>query len=1335
MKNNDKNRIVLHSEDNNKSLHLVSKGPRTATIVIPTHTSEFNFIDSEEIENEIARKLVNFSLLPKPVITSPLNQAQDYTGGITIDPSYVLPAINGTYDVTTVIEISKTLTFTDFVYRASKVNTGISSVTQEELRDVGITKYDSEGNINIYYVRARIYYKDYVTEYSDAISFSYSDNSYQQPVLSTCDLEVDGTGRYTGNVEFSITPPVTQYGTPGEPNILEIHIKENSQSDFTVIEKEFKESVFKHKLVPFYLYPGHTYNIKLRYKNTLNSLCSPFTLLKTLVVPVPRLLTENLDIVQNVNNVSSIPTIGVDNLHSDYDYINYSLSELPDLILPKSLKEDHINNLISSELKYDFSILKNGIREYNRVFKKPLSNLQGAYYKGLMFTVDDFSFNLNTEYTLRLNVALYDDAGRMIPEVQELTDDKVFTTSNIKNNIPVDGLTTPITTVNGLSFYGEVTQSKLFPDNITYKGEFIAGNPYTQGDEVSYNNELYVFTDTNRVVTAITDPGFLKIDSNSFNRIYKSGLPSYTWLAKEIGLPMGIEVKIDNDGNIVRESICSPLVNETEGWIKTQNASNQILYIAKKPIVTNIPYKELEKRFLTGHGSRTIRLGDKYYSVRLLEYSPNSAITPSYNPKDKNNVENETELFSELFLRLNSYKLEDLGILEEDAIFYGAEMIIKSKSSGTIVTTFEELKDEQRDISNLTFYRPVLEYVQEGYLPFRKPKNLPGPNMLTYDKWSDTGYYGTLTSSSLLTSNEIKSLLGLNGLNIDSNNILFHKFYYHGLTVYIPSKPIGTGINIQDLSRVDAFYGTNDRNRSYNIISSNYKFTTLNLYKSYFEGEKGMFYELVSRVCPELLDVIKNEYNLTSWTTNTPIDLREWDAVILKDLSIDGNERFTLNSGRVVRIPVETEGSYLPIIVAETLDLSNNLKYPSNTYKDPVITMQSVNVRKTVITKETITKERTELRTRLVTKIKWVTRTKKVPNGTITFNKGPKNKDDNYGVILYYASKTDNAYIKDPLYSKTMLNVAKYKGTLGIQYSDKYKAIDNYILRSVMVMNKNNLVASPLHINKTFSNSTQLKNYIRSLSFGEFSLCSLKNYVPDVPNTNANRNQPLGMVFGNISSSIMYYALPSTYDLFPDTLDTNSKMNISPVINYLDGSYKNSWTSMIDRNDVEVDVPMLNSFLPYESYTTTGKELIDSYIKYIANDLGLDLSGDNFNISIDSVKKNYVFGVIGVDLLNLYYLDGNGIVYGDMYNPILKQFTDQYRLPKYFGTGAGCKSTGNDYTDIMNPVEGYDIVELPPEPVEYQVEEQYLEYIQYQEEEYVEKYIEETVQIPVLTYN
>lgn len=1334
MSNNDtNNRIVLRTVDDNKELHLVSKGPRTATIVIPTHTTEFNFIDSVDIENIIASRLVSFSLLPKPVITSPLNQATDYTGGVTIDQNYSLPSTNTGYEVTTLFEISKTLTFTDFVVRKAKKERNIASLSVDELRNTGITKYDHEGNINIYYVRARIFYKDYVSEYSDPIAFSYTNDSFQTPTLSTCDIE-EVNGRYTGNIKFIITPPMTQFGSPGTPNIIEIHVKESSQGDFTVIERDYTEPAFSLRMIPFIMYPGHSYHIKLRYKNTLNGLCSPFTTLITKTIATPRLHTVNLDIVQSVSAISSFPTIGVENIKSDYDYLENIFNPMDDVILPDNLKNSHVTNLTGGYLKYVFSLFRNGLSEYSRTFTKKLEDISKDYYKGEMFTVDDFNFNLNTEYTLKLNIDLFKSNNSSGSEISPMLDTTTFTTSNFKNNIPNDGLSRPITTYNSLNFYGEITESKLMPASIRYTGEFDSGRRYRQGDEVIYNNELYVYTGAERTIQTITDPDMLKITDSNFNNIYKSGLPRYSWLAKEIGLPVGVTVEIDKEGNIINRDICSPVVNDTEGWIKAQNKSNQIIYIAKKPIVTNIPYKELERRFLTGHSSRTIRLGNKYYSVRLIEYSPNSSISPSYSLSTKNNVENETGLFSELFLNLNTYTLQDLGILNEETMFYGAEMVIMNKDSGRIETDIRQIKSSELDLNELVAYRPVLEYLQEGYLPFRKPKDLPGTNILTYDKWSDTGYYGSLTSNSLVTGNEIKSMLGLLNLNVENNNILFHKFYYHGLTIYIPSKPIGNGVTFKELAKADAIYGTDDRNIKFNIISSDYVISLLSGSRDYSGGEsKGLLYELLGRVSTTLNEKIKPVCNLSKWTTTEEFDHSVLDGVYLKDIASE-NVRYTMNNGDMSQIPSDGDGSYLPIIIAETLDLSQDLKYASETYKTPTITMQDVTVRKSVITKESITKERAELKTKLVTKIKWVTRIKKIPNGKITFTKTSKNKDDTFGVILYYAAKTDNAYLANKLYDKTMLNVAKYKGTLGIQYSDKFTSIDNFMLRSVMSLNKNKLVATPLHINKTFSNSTQLKNYIRELAHGEYSLCSLKNYVPDIPNTSEDRSKPLGMMFGNISSSIMYYILPSTYDLYPPTANVNGKMNISPVINYLDGKYKNSWTSMLDRNDVTVSVPMLNSFLPYDAYTTTGKELIDAYIKYIAVDLGLDLSGSNFDVSIDNVKKNYVFGVIGVELTTLYYLDGNGIVYGDMYSPLLKQFTNEYRLPLYFGTSGTAFSKGNDFTDIMNPIEGYDEIELDPEPVEYQVEEQYTEYVPYVTEEYVEKFVEEVVRVPILTY-
>lgn len=1379
-------KLTLQSLSNGKKVIITADGPSSANIVLPTDYTVFEFMEASELESAITAKLFPESVLQKPVITSPINNANDYQGGVTLEP-YDFPDFKFELTVSTVYELSRFRDFHELTFKIVKTGNEVIHLTEEDFINSGIEGQEPNGRYIDYYLRVKVFCNNYSSVYSDTVVFRYTSTRYKEPIINVMEMEevvqlengervlsseagnhagVKSSPFYSGNMIFEYTEPIPLRGSPGEPDYIELHIEQQG----TRLEKTFQipytddiKRKYVNRFIPFVMYPGGTYEVRMNYWNSENNVRSPLSQIKVITIPNVKVIPYGLHVDQYVGSLSSLPTFGLKNLLCDFDFLDYGMDDLPDCITNEFSITERGNELNVAKISYEFVITRAGAEVYRKTFTDNLKDIYKIYNKGKLATLEDTTLLLSTEYKLELNLTITKDG---VPSTFYIPSSTfiMFTTNNDKVNVPNDNLEQPIIELNDFGFYGEVTQNKLMPEDIRYRGKFKEGNIYKTNDEVVHNNELYICktgSELHMVAGDISDVNkFVKVTNDNISDYYNSGLPTYKWLADELGIPLGADISVMTNGELSEDKASSGLINSSEGWIKCYNKAKQIIYIAKKPICTDIPYRELMRRFLCGHGSRTIRIGLSYYNVRLLEYQPTRTIDPMYkksSASDKNNIENEITLFSNLMRNLSSYSFDDLGIDSESNFNYinkGTARIYKNVSLYEIDAKAISEDDYDNNKGN-RYYRPVLELVREDRLPFRRPRNLPGSMYLEYDKWADVGYYGMINSSTLLNSNEIRMMLGLSELNLTEPTINYHKFYWHGMTLYIPNKPIGNGVTSKKLAEIDALYGVDKDNYIY-IKENKYAIMSPNLFNTYYVMKSSevditkpnLKNTHKSSVVGELLARINTKLNNMLYGTNTDPVIDVWknddtidiNGVIFKDIVIGGIvDNDTLEDVRRVTIKndaisytdsYEDQGYFLPIIVSETHELTNDFTCPTIDKQVATIGSQDVTVTRYRVVRKEIEKERYVLATREVTKTRPITVTSRRPNGTIYFNTTVKPTDDDYGVLIYVAKKTDNAYITDPLYDQKQLNIRRSTDGVSISYSDRYSNMDMYYLRTIMSITDNSLVCKPHHISKTFATPTQLKTYIRTLIPTDIELGTLKNYVASKPTP--IEGKPIGMFYGNTTSELTYFPIIPTFNLYNPALNYSTRLNISPLIRQEGKEVKHTLPTLPDINGDTKIVSFTNTLLPYETYLQEGRDLLDSFMLYMAHKLGMKTTVDGFIESKKELISQYVFGVLGVQLSKLYFLKGNGILYGDMYSPILRKFADDYIMPDYFSDAGN--GTGDDFLDIFNPQQGYDeFTETIME--EYTVEEQYMEKETYTEVVYVEEKYQEVVSIPTFTYN
>ena len=382
--------------------------------------------------------------------------------------------------------------------------------------------------------------------------------------------------------------------------------------------------------------------------------------------------------------------------------------------------------------------------------------------------------NITLEYETQYYIRVRYKATKY--QVSDWSDTIQITTQNTKLDLGIDGLHDRLggTDLDG-AYYGLVPNGLLLARN--YRGQYKENLTYYNNQTVEYNNIMYTANKTNKNITPD--------DLDSWRVDNEDGLPTYRWLLDNIGIGYGLT---DNnvDNNSTEGSVSGTIVNENESWLKTAYME-RLIYISKKPILENISWNDLSKKYLCNGYNRTIKIGTRLYYVRLIsEEEVNNILIPLTDGTIYNLDPN------------------DLGL--------NTPCWVDSNDSGTTRKVMSGSSTVNIDASSRTnSFRVVLELVYREEEPYKRiPDSLPKAQAenFQYDSNTDTGYFGLVSAPDIIYGNDLAAVVNLSDGTLQNNDTYWLKFYWHGMLIYTPMKPIRYGILKDDLLSLNIVHGT-----------------------------------------------------------------------------------------------------------------------------------------------------------------------------------------------------------------------------------------------------------------------------------------------------------------------------------------------------------------------------------------------------------------------------------------------------------------------------------------------------------------------------------------------
>ena len=383
--------------------------------------------------------------------------------------------------------------------------------------------------------------------------------------------------------------------------------------------------------------------------------------------------------------------------------------------------------------------------------------------------VSNITFEYGTDYYIRVrhkgtkyNISEWSNTVKITTQANNIDMGEDGNNTRISGN-DLDG-----------AYYGEIDISRLTAPN--YRGAWKEVLSYTFDSIVFFNGGLYKAKISNKNVPPT--------DSSTWEPYNGKGLPTAKWLLDSIGIGYGLQ---DNniDGLSNGQASIGNIVNSNTGWLKFVY-KERVFYTTTKPIINNISWNDLAKRYVANK-KRTIRINNRLYYIRLMtdeEY--NNTLVPLTSGKLGN--------FSLSYLELNK------PIWVDDDFNGAAKKTLKDY--GTLLNV--------DCMSRSASYRPVLELISAGEEPYNNlPTNIPlaESELFKYDANTDTGYFGLVKSSNIVTGDNLAGAIGL-GIGVSQNsNTNWLKFYYHGMIIYTPQKPLRHTILKGDLLDLNAVYG------------------------------------------------------------------------------------------------------------------------------------------------------------------------------------------------------------------------------------------------------------------------------------------------------------------------------------------------------------------------------------------------------------------------------------------------------------------------------------------------------------------------------------------------
>lgn len=411
----------------------------------------------------------------------------------------------------------------------------------------------------------------------------------------------------------------------------------------------------------------------------------------------------------------------------------------------------------------------------NKVFE----SIEDRDNKTSLILLDDVLMP-NATYVIKVihHGELYGDSAR---------GEKQFTTRPNFIEVPEDGdgMDTVIVGDDGSNettkYYGKFTFDRL--DNTrNYLGNWDGSYEYPFGSQVLYQGRLWHALDTSAHVTSNSHLNLNRIPGRpSANGVVyweedeRNIMPTYDWLVRQIGLQAN--VKDNNATGITTGSLfrgewdqkdTSPLGKYMVGM--------KVLYIYDHTELTNISLNDLAVLGLRGKG-RTIRIGERLFYLRLPTAAEHREL---YRFKVVEDTQDK--------IALNLTK--EIWLADE----------IDSDVDGLVGLGNGESVREDASKRNKAL-RFVLEYIPQYEEPWLfARKKYP---TLKYDRYTDTGYFGTVEVNGF----DFHAAIGLTtGIKIN-RGVSMLAFYNHGRRILVNRMPISYGVSFDKLQELNVVYG------------------------------------------------------------------------------------------------------------------------------------------------------------------------------------------------------------------------------------------------------------------------------------------------------------------------------------------------------------------------------------------------------------------------------------------------------------------------------------------------------------------------------------------------
>lgn len=458
----------------------------------------------------------------------------------------------------------------------------------------------------------------------------------------------------------------------------------------------------------------------------------------------------------------------------------------------------------------------------------------------IFFKIKERLLSINTNYELTV-IHYGEKLGASEPKIINFKTRKKFI------EIPDDGsnLEEPIYGNNNSSssvvYYGNIPYNKLIGDR-DYLGEWNGTHEYQPGEQCLYKNKLWYCLDTatqpanttgihrnvNRVpdVTDANGVIYWKLDD-------RNNLPTYRWLLNQIGFAAGKKDwghfynkrPVDNTGLTLGE------FKQTESGISKIAIGSRLLYIFNKNEVGNVSYDDIALHYIAEPRSRTIRIGERLYWLRVLTKDEYKKLyrfihTPTV---EEANGEDLSSYNGKLPIPIDLSEKLILARYDTDPSVPPGD--IPPTQIGTTGIT-QDIEENERTGS----LKLVLEYIPEYDEPRYYMTSL---GAMQYDRYTDTGYFGitpvevnksipdvfakmvrTVTPT-ILEDNIYKDKLD-NATKINREHTWL-SFYWHGRHVLIARLPIAYGMKFSSLLNLKCLLPKNIKSKNTSCTLLEYK--------------------------------------------------------------------------------------------------------------------------------------------------------------------------------------------------------------------------------------------------------------------------------------------------------------------------------------------------------------------------------------------------------------------------------------------------------------------------------------------------------------------------------